>query len=617
MCGIIGFTGQENCVPLLLSSLESLEYRGYDSAGIAYRTDSGIGIIKTSGKISALREKIADHGTSHPDKHGTQSISSDCGIGHTRWATHGEPSDTNSHPHRAPGLTLVHNGIIENYAELKSRLHSCGYSFQSDTDTEIAAALISMKYSQSGDPVRAMFESADEMRGSFAFGIIFDDYPHKLYAIRRDSPLIVSSADGFGMIASDITAILRITKKYIRLPEETAAVLDGDSVMFYDRFGRGITLDEEEVTWSTEDAQRGGYPHFMLKEIREEPHALRQSFSSVMNNSLPSIRSSILSGKVEGIHIAACGTAMHAGLFAAHFIERLAKIPVKVSIASEFRYSDPLLGSGDVVLLISQSGETADTLASLRLAKQRGIRTVSLVNVAGSAIARESDEVILTCAGPEIAVASTKAYIVQCADLFLIAVDLALKKGRITPSDASKMCADFFTEVIDGIGSVFDDDTDHRIEKAARYVSAYKDAFYIGRGIDSHLCTEGSLKLKEISYIHSEAYAAGELKHGTISLIGDGTPVIAVMTERGVAEKMISAIREVKSRGGYVIVFTADEIADGFRIPADEIIRVRTPAARAHLPVMTAMQVFAYKCAVMLGLDPDKPRNLAKSVTVE
>lgn len=617
MCGIIGFTGQENCVPLLLNALSALEYRGYDSAGIAYRTDSGIKIMKTSGKISALREKIAESGISRENNPNAEPISSDCGIGHTRWATHGIPSDTNAHPHRAPTLTLVHNGIIENYTELKSKLISCGYSFVSDTDTEIAAALISMKYADSGDPVRAMFESAREMRGSFAFGIIFDDYPHKIYAIRRDSPLIVSSADGFGIIASDITAVIKLTKKYIRLPEDTAAVLDGDSVMFYDRYGREITLAEEEITWNTEDAQRGGYPHFMLKEIREEPHALRQSLAAVMNRSLPAIRSSLLSDKVEGIHIAACGTAMHAGLFAAHFIERIAKIPVRVSIASEFRYSEPLTRSGDIVFLISQSGETADTLASLRLAKRLGIPTLSLVNVAGSAIARESDEVILTCAGPEIAVASTKAYIVQCADLYLIAIDLALKKGTLTPNEASELCSKFCTDVITGIESVFDTDTDRKIGMAAQYVSQYKDAFYIGRGIDCHLCTEGSLKLKEISYIHSEAYAAGELKHGTISLIEDGIPVIAVMTERNSAEKMISAIREVKSRGGYVIVFTAEEIADSYAIPADEIIKVRCPSSSAHLPVMTAMQLFAYKCAVMLGLDPDKPRNLAKSVTVE
>ncbi|MBE6541770.1 MAG: glutamine--fructose-6-phosphate transaminase (isomerizing) [Ruminococcaceae bacterium] len=611
MCGIIGFTGHKNCVPHLLDALSSLEYRGYDSAGIAYSTDEGIRIIKTSGKIEALKNKIKDYETAHCN------ISGDCGIGHTRWATHGEPSDVNSHPHRVRDLTLVHNGIIENYAELKESLAAKGYTFLSETDTEIAAAQISLRYSETSDPIKALHKAAEDIRGSFAFGVIFDDYPHKIYAIRRDSPLVAAAADGCGMIASDITAILPHTRKYFPIPENAALVIDGDEIFFFDRFGRELDIPEEEVTWSTEDARRGGYPHFMLKEIFEEPHALRETFASKMVGNLPAINSKILSSRIGTIHIAACGTAMHAGLFAKHYIEKLAKIPVTVNIASEFRYCDPLLDGEDIVLLISQSGETADTLASLRLAKSREIRTLSLVNVAGSAIARESDEVIYTCAGPEIAVASTKAYIVQCASLYLLALDLALKRGMISAESAEKMCSSFVRDICSGISSVFDYSVTEKIDKAAEYISARRHVFYIGRGIDSHLCTEGSLKLKEISYIHSEAYAAGEMKHGTISLIEDGVPVIAIITEISTAEKMISGIREVKSRGGYVIAFVSEEIADKFEIPYDEVVSIPCPSTHAHLPIMTALQLMAYKCAVKLGLDPDKPRNLAKSVTVE
>lgn len=606
MCGIIGFTGQKNCTDILVDALAALEYRGYDSAGIAVQSESGrIEIIKSAGKLEALRRKITEYG----------SVAGKCGIGHTRWATHGEPSDVNAHPHRAGKTTLVHNGIIENYAKLRELLISNGYSFVSETDTEIAAALIDLKYRETHDPLSAIRKATSEMRGSFAFGIIFDDLPGKIFAIRRDSPLIAAQTESGSLIASDITAILPHTRKYFRPSDDITAVLDGKKITFYDKDGNIIELPEYEVTWDTEDAKRGGYPHFMLKEISEESEVFKRTMTSKLSDSLPSIDSEILDGNIGRIHIVACGTAMHAGLYGKYFIEKMAGIPVTVNIASEFRYADPLMDESDIVLLISQSGETADTLASLRHAKSRGIRTLAIVNVVGSTVSREADEVIYTSAGPEIAVASTKAYIVQCAVLYLIAIKLALSRGKISAEECSSMCSRFIDENIRGIESAFG--KSEKIAAIAHELAMHEHIFYIGRGIDSHLCVEGSLKLKEISYIHSEAYAAGELKHGTISLIENGTPVVAVITESGMAEKMISGIREVKARGGRVTIFTTDEIAARYEIPSDDIISIPIASAFAPLPIMTSLQLLAYECAVERGLDPDKPRNLAKSVTVE
>lgn len=605
MCGIIGFTGQESCSEILVDGLAALEYRGYDSAGIAVQGASGIEIVKSAGKLEALRRKITEYGT----------IGGTCGIGHTRWATHGEPSDLNAHPHRSGKVTLVHNGIIENYAALRESLVSDGYTFISETDTEIAAALIDLKYRETKDPITAIRQATGEIRGSFAFGIIFGDIPGKIFAIRRDSPLIAAQTESGSLIASDITAILPHTRKYFRPSDDITAVLDGKKITFVDKNGDEIKLTCEEVTWDTEDAKRGGYPHFMLKEIAEESEVLRRTMTSKLSESMPSIDSAILDGKIGRIHIAACGTAMHAGLYGKYFIEKLAGIPVTVNIASEFRYADPLMDENDIVLLISQSGETADTLASLRHAKSRGIRTLAVVNVVGSTVSREADEVIYTSAGPEIAVASTKAYIVQCAVLYLVAMKLALSRGKISADECSAMCSRFLDENIRGIESAFRNSKKTAV--IARELAKHEHIFYIGRGIDSHLCVEGSLKLKEISYIHSEAYAAGELKHGTISLIEDGTPVVAVITEIGMAEKMISGIREVKARGGMVTVFTTDEIVERYEIPSDDMITIPITSALAPLPVMTSLQLLAYSCAVERGLDPDKPRNLAKSVTVE
>lgn len=614
MCGIIGFSGAENCVPILMGGLATLAYRGYDSAGIAVHTADGVQVVKSKGKLEILAEKLKTHPIS--DRGGTT------GIGHTRWATHGEPSDVNSHPHSAPALTLVHNGIIENYAALSEKMTAAGYTFLSETDTEVAAFCLDTHYRETGDPITAMLRAAEELKGSFAFGVLFHDRPGKLYAMRRDSPLIVAKTETASFIASDIPAILPHTRSYYRLPEGVVAILDGPAVSFCDADGKPISLSPERVDWDIEAAQRGGFPHFMLKEIHEEPEVLRRTVLPCLKDGLPYFGVELLDGDalcdVERIHIVACGTAMHAGLLARQWIEQYARVPVAVEIASEFRGRDPLLGQKDIGLLISQSGETADTLAALRLAKSRGVRTVAIVNVVGSTVAREADDVIYTRAGPEIAVASTKAYIVQCAMLHLITTRLALVHGRMTEEEARARCR-ILSEGIPA--SIADTVTQvSAVEAIAAVLRHHPHIFYIGRGADSVLCTEGALKLKEISYLHSEAYAAGELKHGTISLVEEGTPVIALLTEAGLADKTVSAIREVKARGAYVIAIVAEPILQGREIPADICLPISAPegdAANAVLPSMTAMQMIAYYTAASMGLDVDRPRNLAKSVTVE
>lgn len=614
MCGIIGFSGAENCVPILMGGLETLAYRGYDSAGIAVQTAEGVQVVKSKGKLEILAEKLKTHPVSH--------AAGCCGIGHTRWATHGAPSDVNSHPHGAPCLTLVHNGIIENYAALSEKMTAAGYTFLSETDTEAAAFCLDAHYRKAGDPVTAMRRAAAELRGSFAFGVLFHDRPGKLYAMRRDSPLIVAKTETASFIASDIPAILPHTRTYYRLPEGIVAVLDGPDVTFFDADGTPVALSQERVDWDIEAARRGGFPHFMLKEIHEEPEVLRRTVLPCLKDGLPYFGVELLDSDalcdVERIHIVACGTAMHAGLLARQWIEQYARVPVTVEIASEFRGRDPLLGERDIVLLISQSGETADTLAALRLAKSRGVRTAAIVNVVGSTVAREADDVIYTRAGPEIAVASTKAYIVQCAMLHLITTRLALVHGRMTEEEARARCR----ILAEGIPAAIAETITRAdaVESIAAVLRHHPHIFYIGRGADSVLCTEGALKLKEISYLHSEAYAAGELKHGTISLVEEGTPVIALLTESGLADKTVSAIREVKARGAYVIAIVAEPILKGREIPADVCLPIPAPedaAANAVLPSMTAMQMIAYYTAASMGLDVDRPRNLAKSVTVE
>lgn len=611
MCGIIGYTGNKDSVPLLLEGLQTLEYRGYDSAGVAVSDACGnIRTVKARGRLSALAERLAER----------SDVEGCCGIGHTRWATHGEPSDRNSHPHTTDALALVHNGIIENYAELAALLGNEGYLFESETDTEVAAKLIDRFYRRTRDPMDAVFEATALMRGSFAFGILFADRPETLYAIRRDSPLIVGSTAEGGVIASDVPAILSHTREYYRPDEGVLAVVHKSDVQFFDRKKRPIDQPREVVDWDVEQAKKGGYPHFMIKEICEEPEALRKTVSPRLRDGLPFFDVPLLDtdaiARVGTIHIVACGTAMHAGLVGKTLIERLARVPVNVEIASEFRYRDPILSPHDLVILLSQSGETADTLAALRHAGSRGVPTLAIVNVIGSSVAREADNVLYTWAGPEIAVASTKAYSVQCALLCLVATRIALARGTITEDYAQGLCRDLELEVPAAIEQTLA--LADKIGECASHLLDVEHLFYIGRGIDYSIAQEASLKLKEISYIHSEAYAAGELKHGTISLVVDGTPVIALTTAPAVCEKTISGIREVKSRGAFVISVCAHELAQGHTIPCD--VRLVLPPIREELalfPAATLLQLLAYSVSAAKHLEVDKPRNLAKSVTVE
>lgn len=605
MCGIIGYTGTQNAVPILVEGLRALEYRGYDSAGVALSNADGRQIVKTKGRIDFLAEKLQN----------AVKETRSCGIGHTRWATHGEPSDVNAHPHSTERLALVHNGIIENYAQIESRLKLSGYTFESETDTEAAAKLIDFYYGLSKDPVGAIFSAAADMRGSFAFGVIYADYPETIFAMRRDSPLIVANSDKGALIASDIPAILPHTNTYYRLDEGVAAIVNSDSIKFVDKKGNEIEQSLETVDWDVGEAQKSGYPHFMLKEIFEEPESIRKTVTPRLQGGLPVFPD--LPEKIDTIHIVACGTAMHAGLIGKTMIERMARIPVNVEIASEFRYRDPILRENDLVLLLSQSGETADTIAALRHAKAKGIKTLAIVNVIGSSIAREADNVLYTLAGPEIAVASTKAYSVQCAVLSLLAIRLAINCGKLEESEAARLAGLLTDEIPEAVGKILEmSDTVRKIAK--KYIGG-EHLFYIGRGIDCDLCTEGSLKLKEISYIHSEAYASGELKHGTISLVTEGVPVIALLTESKLAEKTISGIREVRSRGAHLLVIATEDIKNSFEIPCDDMIVVPKTSEEAFelFPAVTVLQLFAYHASAQKGLDVDKPRNLAKSVTVE
>ncbi len=610
MCGIIGFTGKKQAVPILIEGLRTLEYRGYDSAGVAVWQKDGIKSVKAKGRLSHLASILEER----------CDLASDCGIGHTRWATHGEPSDRNSHPHTTEHLALVHNGIIENYAELEQMLRLQGCTFESETDTERAAKLIDLYYQKTHSPAKALFSAASLIRGSYAFGVIFADIPDKIYAMRKDSPLIVAqSADG-GLIASDIPAILAHTRQYYRLGEGIVAELNGDCVKFYDSELHSVDQPAEEVDWNVEQAQKGGFPHFMIKEIHEEPLALRKTIEPRIVDGLPHFGVEELDGdffsRFKGIHIIACGTAMHAGFIGKNIIERLARVPVNVEIASEFRYNNPILHPDDLVILISQSGETADTLAALRHAKAKGIYTLAIVNVIGSSVAREADSVIYTWAGPEIAVASTKAYSVQMSILYLFALRLALLTGKMTEDRVRDICARMLDQIPLAVEKTIA--MSDKIRDIARSFINCEHMFYIGRNIDYSLCIEGSLKLKEISYIHSESYASGELKHGTISLVTDGVPIVALTTASHVCEKTVSGIREVISRGARVLSVATAEIAEKYQIPyADQIVLPEIDELFAPFPAITVFQMIAYHVSALKGYDVDKPRNLAKSVTVE
>ena len=610
MCGIIGYTGNKKTVPILLEGLRTLEYRGYDSAGITVAEGGRLATVKSKGRLSDLEARLAK----------SAELMGSCGIGHTRWATHGEPSDTNSHPHATENLALVHNGIVENYAEIEEMLKGAGYTFVSETDTERAAKLLDMFFAKSHDPLDAISRAIKVIRGSYAFGIIFKGQEDTIYAVRKDSPLIVAHDEEGGFIASDIPAVLKYTNKYYRLDEGVIAKVTAHGVSFFDEKLSPAEQKTETIDWDIEQAQKGGYPHFMIKEINEEPEAIRKTLEPRIKDGLPYFGIDALDGEFlsqfSSIHIVACGTAMHAGLVGKAIIEKLARVPVNVEIASEFRYRDPILRKNDLVILLSQSGETADTLAALRHAKAQGVYTLAIVNVIGSSVAREADSVLYTWAGPEIAVASTKAYSVQCALLYLVAVRLALANGKLDTDGAKEICSSMLSRIPEAIESALS--LDKQIYDAATKLVAAEHLFYIGRDMDYALATEASLKLKEISYIHSEAYAAGELKHGTISLITDGTPVVAVTTVKKVCEKTVSGIREVKSRGAFVVSVCSKELSEQYDIPCDDMIVIPdVPELLYPFPLATVLQLLAYHVSALKGLDVDKPRNLAKSVTVE
>lgn len=607
MCGIIGFTGKLDAKKVLTEGLQELEYRGYDSAGIAYFTKDKIRTIKKEGKVSQLCEEV---------KKLVQEDTTTCGIGHTRWATHGGVSTTNSHPHTYGCVTLIHNGIIENYKKLEEEFRKKGQEPVSQTDTEIAAMVINDCYD--GNPIKAIKKAVAKLEGAYAFCIMFEDYPGVIYAIRSGSPLVATNTEKGSVIASDMVALLKYSKDYFVLPEHHIARLTEDGITVTNMEHQVVEPKMLHVNWDVASARKGGYDYFMLKEIHEQPEALRKTIGPRIVEGLPDFTEDnvpdSLFTDVNRVIITACGTAMHAGLIGKNLIERFVRIPVTVDIASEFRYQDPILDEHTLVITISQSGETADTLAALRLAKERKAKTLSVVNVKGSSIARESDYVLYTHAGPEIAVASTKAYTVQLSIMYLIAFRFAYAKGKFTEKDVKNL-----VKTLENTIKTVDEllDYDDEIKSIAKKLKKTEDLFFIGRGLDYALSCEGSIKLKEISYIHSEAYAAGELKHGTISLITDNVPVVALATQQDVYAKMISNIREVRSRGARVILITnADAHVDAslcdYHIMLPEMNDLFTPFGTAVI-----LQYIAYYAAVSRGLNVDQPRNLAKSVTVE
>lgn len=607
MCGIVGYTGSKNASGVLVDALSGLEYRGYDSAGISLFEGGKITTVKSAGRLQNLSEMLLQKGR----------LDACCGIGHTRWATHGEPSDRNAHPHFTARVSLVHNGIIENYCRLKDELADMGYSFTSSTDTEVAVKLIDSLYS--GDPIATLSQIQERLEGSYAFGILFADHPNTIYALRRGSPLIVASGENENFIASDVPAVLKHTRTYALLEEGQLAKITADKISLYWQDGSPAPLQFLTASWSVEQSQRNGYAHFMRKEIYEQPRALADTVHPRIFNGIPSFEandgiSDCFWSMFERISIVACGTALHAGMVGKTLIERLARIPVECDIASEFRYRDPILSEKTLVLLISQSGETADTLASLRLAQRCGAKTLAVVNVIGSSIAREADFVIHTYAGPEIAVASTKAYSVQLSVMYLLAIKLAATVQSISLVQ-SKELTDGLLNAISATEQVLA--LDSEIERYSRRYTNLNDLFFLGRGLDYALSMEGSLKLKEISYIHCEAYAAGELKHGTISLITQGVPVVAVATQGALLQKTVSNIKEVHSRGADILLLCKEGLeAD----PELYSHRLSLPALDdLYMPIVgvIALQLLAYHTAVQRGCDVDKPRNLAKSVTVE
>lgn len=605
MCGIIGYSGKEYAREKLLHALENLEYRGYDSAGVALWDAGQVSVIKSAGRLANLRQACGD-----------RCAQSTCGIGHTRWATHGVPSDTNAHPHRQGSVTLVHNGIIENYHELREMLTAEGYVFRTQTDTEIATALMD-HYIRRYPALEAIRHATEAMEGSYAFCFLLDQEPGVVYGIRRGSPLIAAAEPNGSYIASDVPAIIEYTRDYYLLEEGEIVRADGMGLTFYDSSGSVIQKEKKTANWSVEQAQKGGYPCFMLKEIHEQPTALADTIEGRSHDGFISFRRDGLPDgffrDVTKLYISACGTAMYSGMVGKAIIEKLTRLPVEVEVASELRYRDPIFTPGCAAIVVSQSGETADTLAALRLFKQNKIPVIGIVNVVGSSIAREADYCLYTYAGPEIAVASTKAYSVQVAMMYLLAFRIAADKGK--PMDWCRAQVPKLMSTVGYLPQVLAMEPEF-----TRYAHSLKEAtdlFYIGRGLDYSLAMEGSLKLKEISYIHSDAYPAGELKHGTISLITDGTPVIALATQRATFGKMLSNVKEVKARGAHVLLVTLEGL-EADPEAYDEIIRL--PAVEdEYVPLLlvVTLQLIAAGAAEVRGCDVDKPRNLAKSVTVE
>ncbi|WP_443689681.1 glutamine--fructose-6-phosphate transaminase (isomerizing) [Phascolarctobacterium faecium] len=613
MCGIVGYIGCRQAAPVLLAGLSRLEYRGYDSAGLAVRSGgSDVVVVKAKGRLKALSDKT-DAG---------RMLEGTCGIGHTRWATHGEPSELNAHPHISDDCTVVgvHNGIIENYQELKEKLLKKGYAFHSQTDTEVAVKLVDYYYKKdaAAGPVEALSRAMVRIRGSYALALMFKDYPEELFAARKDSPMIIGVEKGETYIASDVPAILKYTRNVYYIGNMEIARLQQGTATFYNLDKEEIDKELVEITWNAEAAEKAGFEHFMMKEIHEQPEAVRDTLNSVLKDGRLDLSSVGLTeseiGRISQIYIVACGSAYHAGIVGQYVIEKLARVSVRVELASEFRYRDPILDPDGLVIVISQSGETADTLAALREAKQRGTKTLAIVNVVGSSIAREADKVFYTLAGPEIAVATTKAYSAQLIACYAIAVEFG--RCRQTVSDVDyKRYLEELAVLPTKINKIIEDK--ERLQWfAAKHANA-KDIFFIGRGIDYAVCLEGSLKLKEISYIHSEAYAAGELKHGTISLIEDGTLVVSVLTQPELYEKTLSNLVEVKSRGAYCMgLMTVGNYKIEDTAEFVTYIPQIEPCFAASLAVVP-LQLLSYYISLARGLDVDKPRNLAKSVTVE
>ncbi len=612
MCGIVGYIGDQQAAPILLDGLAKLEYRGYDSAGLAVRDgDSEIKVVKAKGRLKVLAEKT----------NGGQALRGCCGIGHTRWATHGEPSETNAHPHHSDdgNVVGVHNGIIENYQELRDKLTRKGYQFYSSTDTEVAVKLIDYYYKKYlGTPVDAINHAMVRIRGSYALAVLFKDYPDEIYVARKDSPMILGVEDGACYLASDVPAILKYTRTVYYIGSMEIGRLQKGKITFYNLDGDEIEKEPTLIEWDAEAAEKAGFEHFMMKEIHEQPKAVTDTINSVVKDGRIDLSQVGLTEEeirgISQIYIVACGSAYHVGVTAQYVMEDLAKIPVRVELASEFRYRKPLLDEKGLVIIVSQSGETADSLAALREAKSRGIRTLAIVNVVGSSIAREADNVFYTLAGPEIAVATTKAYSTQLIASYVLAIEFARVRGMIDGEECGRLLEEL-SALPDKIQRILEDK--ERIQWFAAKQAAARDIFFIGRGIDYAICLEGSLKMKEISYIHSEAYAAGELKHGTISLIEDGTLVVGVLTQKELYEKTISNMVECRSRGAYLMGLTS---YGNYDIEDTVDFTVYVPKTDAHFAASLAvipLQLLGYYVSVAKGLDVDKPRNLAKSVTVE